>query len=60
MHSSSARHLFWHSTSSMGSKDWISGESQRPGWNWEQQAVKRLGCTGPATEEAQSIEEQGI
>ena len=50
MHSSSARHLFWHSTSSMGGKD----------WSWEQHAVKRFGRAGPATEEAQSMEEQGI
>ena len=60
MQESFARHLFWHSTSAMAGREWISVESQRPGWNCEQQAVKRLGRVGPATEEAQSMEEQGI
>ena len=52
MQDSSALHLLWHSTSAMAGRDWISVESQRPGWNWEQQAVKRLGRVGPATEDA--------
>ena len=37
-----------------------AGESQTPDRNWEQQAVVRLGREGPAIEEEQSMEEQGI
>ena len=44
----------------MGGRDWIAGESQTPDWNWEQQESTMLGRVGPATEEVQSIEEQGI
>ena len=47
-------------TSAMAGRDWISVQSQRPGWNREQQAVNTLGRVGPATEDAQSMEEQGI
>ena len=43
----------------MGGRDWIAGESQTPGWNWEQQEECIEGLTGPATEEEQSMEEQG-
>ena len=38
----------------------MAGESQTPDWNWEQQESTMLGRVGPATEEVQSIEEQGI
>jgi len=44
----------------MAGRDWIAGESQTPDWNWEQQESTMLGRVGPATEEVQSIEEQGI
>ena len=37
----------------------MAGESQTPDWNWEQQESTMLGRVGPATEEVQSIEEQG-
>ena len=42
----------------MGESVWIGGESQTPGWNWEQQESTMLGRLGPTTEEEQSIEEQ--
>ena len=44
----------------MGGKDWIVGESQTPGWNFEQQEEDIEGLAGPATDEEQSMEEQGI
>ena len=44
----------------MAGRDWIAGESQRPDWNLEQQLEGSEGVAGPATEEEQSIEEQGI
>ena len=43
----------------MAGRDWIAGESQTPGWNWEQQESIMLGLDGPATEKEQSMEEQG-
>ena len=42
----------------MGGSVWIGGESQTPGWNWEQQESTMLGRVGPATEEVQSTEAQ--
>ena len=42
----------------MGGSVAIAGESQTPGWNWEQQEEVIEGLAGPETEEAQSIEEQ--
>ena len=39
---------------------WIAGEPLTPGLNWEQQEEGIDGLAGPATEEEQSIEEQGI
>ena len=44
----------------MGGRVWIAGELQRPAWNWEQQEEGIGGLTGPATEEVQSMVEQGI
>ena len=38
----------------------MAGESQTPGWKWEQQESTMLGRVGPATEEVQSMEEQVI
>ena len=39
---------------------WIAGESQMPGWNWMQHEEDIEGLAGPATDEEQSMEEQGI
>ena len=44
----------------MGGSVWIGGESQTPGWNLEQQEEDIEGLAGPATDEEQSMEEQGI
>ena len=44
----------------MGGRDWSGGLSQTPDWNWEQQEEGIDGLAGPATEEEQSMEEQGI
>ena len=44
----------------MAGSVWIAGESQTPGRNWEQQEEVIDGLAGPATEEEQSIKEQGI
>ena len=43
----------------MGGRVLSAGELQTPDWNWEQQESIMLGLDGPATEEVQSMEEQG-